>query len=511
MKQQKEIQTPQPPQHQTKQESDTHMEYQNLFEMCRPYINQAGSPLTPDVMMEYLRDPNKYDCVIQIFHARVAQKSYGNEKRFFCPPPCVYLYGGGWARKRDQFRQLLRTANPHLSQIQPIANMHAELQKADPRRRSNSNGWRTTYAVDKRAQELDFTNGKDYCAAKTLFISDSEKTKFFKLFVQISFMSGQEIGTFLSERIKVISKPSKKKQQIKSNECSYLCITSGKKVALFHRLRSQTVSTRYLHVADQQFRASSSKWGAFTIHLVDEEKSPIDSSDFHTKDGYIYYGAVVKLVDTNSGISLPRLRIRKVGNSNLITDVLTLDEPVSQLHKCAFQFMDDKTLYLSLVGDQIAQHSAEIVNGNQHQVSEGMAWTIISTEKVEYRFYEAMGSTWQPVTPAPIVENITFDSDASSTNVYDPTLTLSLRGRNFNPDLKIWFATHQCKTTYRSAELLDCDVPKLEHVLKYPGVLDVCEVQRDSIEVPIFLVRDDGVIYSTCMTFTYMCAQSKLQ
>ena len=38
--------------------------------------------------------------------------------------------------------------------------------------------------------------------------------------------------------------------------------------------------------------------------LVDEQKSPIDTHDFHTKDGYIYYGAVVKLVDTNSGISL---------------------------------------------------------------------------------------------------------------------------------------------------------------------------------------------------------------
>lgn len=40
---------------------------------------------------------------------------------------------------------------------------------------------------------------------------------------------------------------------------------------------------------------------------VDEENSPLDTSDFHTKDGYIYYGAVIKLVDVVSGISLPRL------------------------------------------------------------------------------------------------------------------------------------------------------------------------------------------------------------
>lgn len=435
-----------------------------LFMQEPGYHDLKSNKLSREAMRVYLKE--RKDCSVIIVHAKVAQKSYGNEKRFFCPPPTLYLTGAGWDCKKKESER-----------------------KADGSKTTAQN-WRPCAFIgignsDQEMQQLSLED-KNYCAAKTLFISDQDKRKHFQLACKLFYFDGRDNGTFYSKRIKVISKPSKKKQSLKNPE---LCIPSGSKVALFNRLRSQTVSTRYLHVEENSFHASSQQWGSFTIHLVDASEG--ESEEFTVKDGFIQYGSTVKLVCTETGMALPRLVIRKVDKQTVIVDA---DDPVSQLHKVAFYMKDTERMYLCLSQDRIIQFQATSCPSepNKEMINDGASWTIISTDVAEYSFYEAMGPVSSPVTPIPVVEGLKLSGGADLS-------MLELSGENFSPDLRVWFADVETDTMYRCEESIMAVVPSVDrfHSDRPP----------DTFQVPILLVRIDGVIYSTGMTFTYATNQ----
>uniref|UniRef100_A0A3B4U8K5 Recombination signal binding protein for immunoglobulin kappa J region like n=1 Tax=Seriola dumerili TaxID=41447 RepID=A0A3B4U8K5_SERDU len=400
------------------------------------------------------------DQSIIILHAKVAQKSYGNEKRFFCPPPCVYISGRGWRVMQDHLKDAVYRVCGYMC--------------LDSSTQSQADTFKLIF--DEQP------NSGMFACAKSLFISDQDKRKHFRLLLRLFLGNRQEVGSFQSRMIKVISKPSQKRQSMKNAD---LCISSCSRVALFNRLRSQTVSTRYLSVDRGAFVASARQWTAFTITMVEDQRA--DQGDFVLSEGFICYGCVVQLVCTESGLALPPMVIRKVNKQYAILDV---DEPVSQLHKCAFQFRDNPHAYLCLSNDTIIQYQVRLPHPSREVLNDGSCWTIIGVETVEFTFNQGMACIQTPVSPFPVITGLEVNGGGH-------VAMLEIHGENFSPHLKVWFGNSEAETMFKSPKSLLCVVPDVS------VFSDGWRCLRRVITVPLSLIRLDGLIYRTTFSFTY--------
>ncbi|XP_068449877.1 recombining binding protein suppressor of hairless-like protein [Clinocottus analis] len=408
------------------------------------------------------------DQSVTILHAKVAQKSYGNEKRFFCPPPCVYISGDGWRVMQDH----LQAAGLGGDSVPRLCGYMC----LDSSAQSQVDSFKLAFDEQPDSRQM-------FASAKSLFISDQDKRKHFRLLLRL-FLGRQEVGSFQSRMIKVISKPSQKRQSMKNAD---LCISSCSRVALFNRLRSQTVSTRYLSVDRGAFIASAKQWTAFTITLVEDQRA--DQGDFVLSEGFICYGCVVQLVCTESGAALPPMVIRKVNKQHAILDV---DEPVSQLHKCAFQFRDDPQTYLCLSNDAIVLYQAPsgAKDPGRAVLNDGSCWTIIGVEAVEFTFNQGPSCIQNPVTPFPVITGLEVNGGGH-------VATLDVHGENLSPHLKVWFGNIEAETMFRCSKSLLCVVPDIS--VFSAGWRRLRRVTC----VPLCLVRSDGLIYRTTFSFTF--------
>ena len=133
--------------------------------------------------------------------------------RFFCPPPCVYLTGNNtWkTNQKNMF-----SSHNHKS-FATDSGKHGSGVGGGGGQESNVCTFIGISNSEREMQPLLFDN-KNFAAAKTMFISDSDKRKHFKLVLRAYYKNGVEIGSFFSNSIKVISKPSKKKQSVKNSD-----------------------------------------------------------------------------------------------------------------------------------------------------------------------------------------------------------------------------------------------------------------------------------------------------
>ncbi|GLD72061.1 recombining binding protein suppressor of hairless-like protein isoform X1 [Lates japonicus] len=152
--------------------------------------------------------------------------------------------------------------------------------------------------------------------------------------------------------------------------------------------------------------------------------------------------------------------IRKVNKQHAILDV---DEPVSQLHKCAFQFRDSPHTYLCLSNDTIIQYQApsSVKDPSRVVLNDGSCWTIIGV------------------------------------NGGGHVAMLEVQGENFSPHLKVWFGNSEAETMFKSPKSLLCVVPDVS------VFSDGWRCLRRIITVPLSLIRLDGLIYRTTFSFTY--------
>ena len=175
-------------------------------------------------------------------HAAVAQKSYGSEKRFLCPPPMVRIEGpfGGIRDQKLSMCIVSETGEKSLEAVQPL----------DP------------------SMTASF---------KFLHVTGTAKAKNFNLRLQIRppqtepplslspLDRPRPWAEFESAPVTIISKPSKKTAKTRNISS---CILAGGPVALFNRINSQTVRTKYMTIDNTHLCASNVTWSAFNVSVV---------------------------------------------------------------------------------------------------------------------------------------------------------------------------------------------------------------------------------------------------
>ncbi|ORY06973.1 hypothetical protein K493DRAFT_295736 [Basidiobolus meristosporus CBS 931.73] len=425
---------------------------------------------------------------ITCWHASVAQKSYGTEKRFLCPPPVVSIHGSSSAEKPQISMSVICEAGAGSGQLE---------QKA----------------------MLDENNSGTF---KYLHVSGTAKAKQFALKLKV-FNHKNPIphATFDSAPVSIISKPSKKTSKTRNVSS---CIFSGSTISLFNRINSQTVRTKYMGIESGMLCAKNSTWSAFTISLVN---SPRGETTRPSLNSPITYGSQIVITDTITGFCSDPLIIRKVEKGKIAQNATG---PVSQMQKIALQKLDDTDsgvmMYLSASNSTSDQHDggsnpflsykrakvqsqgsdSHDSSGLIEEVDDYLSWTIVGISKFEYTYLESLGPTTRPITPFPSL---------SCSPIYKPnTNTLELTIRHFHAHdqpLEVWLGNHGpldirvIWPSVGSVVMKGHETVLVAHLPKHEELFDqnYGNAHDHSIELPLLFVRDDGLVYNLDLLYHY--------
>ncbi|KAI8057146.1 hypothetical protein BDF22DRAFT_740676 [Syncephalis plumigaleata] len=479
---------------------------------------------------------------VTCWHAAVAQKSYGNEKRFLCPPPVV---------------RVLR---------HPVHKSQQSDTASSTNHHSNDN-----YPSNDPQLSMTF---------QILHVTGTEKAKQFYLKLKLHGHNSIPFATFDSSPIAIISKPSKK--TVKARNIS-TCIFDGSSVSLFSRINSQTVRTRYLDTEDGRLCAKNSSWSAFTIEIVRDGITPIipsyagmasAASAAAARLGVIpiTYGSRIVLTDKATGTSTGPLIIRKVERGQIVAEA---HGPVSQMQKVALEnvtngsgsattiqptylcagydanvvatttdLTDTTTATTDSQPPKTEIKSSPFLTFNRPRIitetsteciDDHLCWTIVGLAKFQYTFCEQTGLTEQPVSPCPeIAGELTINLELSQPRLYIPIRHWYAHVRHqLQPAREVWLGNlgplparvvHPSHYSFTHRQETSTDITLVEIILPDPSLLlmekkkeggghassniattvtSIHHVNRCSINAaqwrylsaPLYLVRADDVIY----------------
>ncbi|CAO3644214.1 unnamed protein product [Cunninghamella echinulata] len=344
---------------------------------------------------------------ITCYHAAVAQKSYGSEKRFLCPPPIVQV----------------QSPNSNISSSCRLAMAVVSENGENP-------------------LEQQGTLEDHQCTFKYLHVTGTAKAKQFSLRVNISSATTSDnnnnnieemdhlktasplYATFLSNPISIISKPSKKTSKARNVST---CVLANQPVSLFNRINSQTVRTKYMTSDNKKLCAKNSSWSPFEIivlhqptqyqHLTQQRPSSTTTSSTSSPSSSnnnnniqpLIYGSEIILKDTKTNICSQPVIIRKVDKGRIIPGAYG---PVSQMQKIALQLSSTSTssplLYLSAISASETNDTGVVPAHSPHasildfapsriipdglesyeKVEDYLCWTIVGISTFEYSFYD---------------------------------------------------------------------------------------------------------------------------
>ncbi|KAI9344150.1 hypothetical protein BD770DRAFT_329165 [Pilaira anomala] len=419
-------------------------EYQHPRQSPSASINEVSiaSLLSSDNTSNNNKHSNsneRHKTIITCLHASVAQKSYGSEKRFLCPPPIV---------------QIKSPSNSFITPEQRSEKLQLAMSVIC------ENG---TKILEQRSLLDENQTG----SFKYLHVTGTAKAKQFNLKVDLlpnntttttlstDSPSSSPLASFISKPISIISKPSKKTAKTRNIST---CILANSPVSLFNRINSQTVRTKYMTSSNNMLCAKNTTWSPFDIIIVNQPKAPQPHKSHRqqmttTVSGrftsriqlahppppppplpsttttqtnskipiHVTYGTEIILRDSETGVQSPSLIIRKVDKGRIAQCAYG---PVSQMQKIALQLastIDSQPIYLSAAGslsDNSVQHGESNNNNNNNnnnnsintwldyspsilvqpekmtlelsyeEVDDYLCWTIVGISKFEYDYNE---------------------------------------------------------------------------------------------------------------------------